>query len=270
MKLSIWLSGMLAVAMAWSCAPSGTETAEEVEVATGPGGPASADPTALAVADSVVEACGGWEAANRARYVAFTFVVEKDGKVLQRRHHQLDRHTGDCRVQGVNQAGIKYDIIMDAATRNGEVMLDGEPANTEYKKQMLEMAYGAFINDSYWLFMPFKLLDPGVHLTDEGVRTDEAGKDWRVIKLHFDPDVGLTPGDQYWVYVDPETYRPGRWDYHLQSMAAEDPPSVALWIDWQKVGPVWLSLEKPVLGSGVTIRFEDVEVLEAPPEGTFG
>jgi hypothetical protein len=270
MKSRIWWFGMLAAVMAWSCGPGGTGTTEEAEVATGPGGPASADPTALAVADSVVEACGGWEAANQARYVAFTFVVEKDGKELQRRRHQLDRHTGDCRIQGVSREGIEFDIIMDAATRDGEVMMDGEPANTESKQQMLDMAYGAFINDAYWLFMPFKLHDPGVHLADEGVRTDDEGKDWRVLKLHFDSGVGLTPGDQYWVYVDPATYRPGRWDYHLQNMAAEDPPSVASWIGWQQLGPVWLSLEKQMTPSGVVIRFEDVQVMETPPEGIFG
>ena len=53
-------------------------------------------------------------------------------------------------------------------------------------------------------------------------------------------------------------------------MAAEDPPSVASWIDWRQVGPVWLSLERHITTSGVTIRFEDVEVMETPPEGTFG
>jgi hypothetical protein len=78
----------------------------------------------------------------------------------------------------VSQAGIEFDIIMDAATRDGEVMMDGEPANTESKQQMLDMAYGAFINDAYWLFMPFKLHDPGVHLTDEGTHTDDEGKTW--------------------------------------------------------------------------------------------
>jgi hypothetical protein len=270
MNSRAWWIAVLAIALAWGCGPAAETTSEEAEAPGGPGGPSSADPTALAVADSVVSACGGWGSANKARYVAFDFVVVKEGKELRRTSHKLDRHTGDCRLSGTSAAGFEFDVLMDAYTRDGEVMMDGEPANTDSKKDLLEFAYGAFINDAYWLFMPFKLHDPGVHLTDEGARTDDEGKTWRVIKLHFDPGTGLTPGDRYWVYVDPETYRVGRWDYHLQNMEEDEPPNVATWENWQQVGPVWLSLDKNMQNSGVSIRFENVEVLEKVPEGAFG
>ena len=41
---------------------------------------------------------------------------------------------------------------------------------------MLDDAHGAWINDSYWLVMPYKLLDPGVRLRHLGERTTSEGE----------------------------------------------------------------------------------------------
>lgn len=234
-----------------------------------PGGPASADPSALAAADSAVAALGGWESWSQARFLTFDFIVERDGEVLRRTTHLWDRFSNQCRMRGENSKGESYDVVFDMETHDGSVELAGESVTDSTREEWLERAYATLINDSYWLLMPYKMHDPGVHLSDEGARTDSTGKSWRVIQLSFDQDVGLTSKDHYWVYLDPETYRVGRWDYHLEGMKEEDTPLTFSWGDWQQVGPLWLSLEKRGAGSPITIRFENVEVQETVPEGTF-
>ena len=251
-----------------SCTVGQEETAEAP--VPRPAGPSSADPSALAAADSCVLAMGGWEGWNQARYLTFDFVIEREGEELRRTTHQWDRFGGNCRVQGSNREGVHYDVVMNITSQEGTVLLEGEPADEESHASFLELAHGVFINDMYWLLMPFKLHDPGVHLTDEGARTDEDGNTWRVIHLRFDTGVGLTSEDQYWVYLDPETYRVHRWDFHLEGMEKEKPANVASWEGWQQYGPIWLSTEKRPPNSNIVLRFENVEVSSEVPEGVFG
>jgi hypothetical protein len=261
---------LLASVVTMSCTQSETEGETSAQPqAVGPGGPTSADPAALAAADSAVQAIGGWEAWNQARYIAFDFVIERDGKEMRRTRHEWDRFSGDCRITGTNREGINYEVIMNQNSEEGTVLLDGEEASEESKTQLLKFVHGAFINDSYWLLMPYKMHDPGVHLTDEGSRIDGDGKEWRVVGLSFEPGIGMTSKDRYWVFLDPESYRVGRWEYHLEGMEEEDEPGMATWNDWTQVGPLMLSLEKFSEKSGATLRFENVIVTQTVPEGMF-
>lgn len=270
MRTSLFGTVLLVCALAVGCAQNGTDTDSATQpAAVGPGGPSSADPSALAAADSAVQAIGGWEAWNEARYIAFDFVVERDGKESRRTRHEWDRYEGNCRITGINREGISYEVVMNEKSEEGMVLLDGEPATEEKKTQLLNFGHGAFVNDVYWLLMPYKMHDPGVHLTDEGSRIDENGKEWRVIGLSFEPGTGMTSADRYWVYLDPETYRVGHWQFHLEGMEEGEEPGRANWSRWTQVGPLMLSLEKYSDKTGSTIRFENVVVTKNVPEGMF-
>ena len=63
-------------------------------------------------------------------------------------------------------------------------------------KEALDNAYAAWINDSYWVVMPYKLQDPGVKLTYTREDKTEDGKDAHVLTMTFD-SVGLTPQNKY-------------------------------------------------------------------------
>lgn len=57
----------------------------------------------------------------------------------------------------------------------------------------------------YFVAIPYVLADPGVVYEDLGEQLVGTEK-YRVLKTGFQDDVGDAPDDQYWLYVDPETY----------------------------------------------------------------
>ncbi len=132
---------------------------------------------------------------------------------------------------------------------------------------MLERAYGRFINDTYWLLMPVKMMDPGVTRT---YVADSSMGGMDVLRLSFDA-VGLTPGDQYWVYVDKNTGRVERWAFLLQGHPRDHVPQPIRWTDYKSfqtpAGTIELSERKTRNGS-VTYT-DNVDVPENLPDGAF-
>jgi len=101
--------------------------------------------------------------------------------------------------------GHAYDVIVDLRARTATGTLDGAALTGPASQEAGAKAYERWVNDAYWLLLPLKLLDPGVTVTLEPAR-EHAGKQLEVLALQF-AQVGLTPGDRYWLYVDPQTAR---------------------------------------------------------------
>ncbi len=118
------------------------------------------NPKAVELARGVLDAMGGEEAWASTRFLRFNF--------FGFRLHHWDRHTGRHRLEGKSREGDSYVVLHDVNTREGTVVVGGKEASGEDKAQWLERAYGAWINDSHWLLMPYKLLDPGVNLACDG------------------------------------------------------------------------------------------------------
>lgn len=188
---------------------------------------ADADPEAARIAGEVMEALGGREAWESTRLIRFEFAG--------RRSHAWDRGTGRHRVEGTTRDGEPYVVIHNVVSREGQAWVGGRPASGEQLDELLDVAYGAWVNDTYWLVMPYKLLDPGVRLTYEGSETVN-GAVYDVLGLAFG-GVGLTPGDRYWAYVDRETRLMDRWAYRLQSQPEDAEPTEWLWQGWGWYGP---------------------------------
>lgn len=155
----------------------------------------------------------------------FTFVVTVDGEERVRREHVWCPEQSSVRVT----AG-------ETTTR---VATSGEPGDAQRE------AYEQFINDSYWLLVPTKLFDPGVHRAIEG---DD-------LRLTF-AEVGVTPGDTYWLETEGDHIV--GWRFRLESgregsFAFEDRTTV---------GPLTLSLTKRSRDGDAVIAFEDVGVGE--------
>ena len=91
---------------------------------------------------------------------------------------------------------------------------NGTPLEGKEAEAALERAYGVFINDTYWLLAPAKLEDYGTRLRfDTHEEVDPFGE-LPVLHLSFD-NVGLTPGDQYWIYTTNEG-QVVKWRYKLE------------------------------------------------------
>ncbi len=163
--------------------------------------------------------------------IRFRFVVESEGIV------KLDRAHVWC-----PQAGVASVTVEGVTTT---IDLFGE-----HEAPIEQDAYAAWVNDTYWLFAPAKLLDPGVQreITRDG-------------ELHvWFETVGLTPGDQYWFTIDPDTKLVSEWRYSLQG--GRD--GGATWERYESVGPLQIPTVHQA-PNGLAIRHPDSEVLSSCP-----
>ena len=193
------------------------------------------DTKAIAVVDELWDAMGGRENWQKARYLGYRWVVARNDTDVADYRHDWDRLTNRYRVEGTNRDDQHMVVLFNTNTKEGDVYLDGSKVSVDSTRaDMLKRAYGRFINDSYWLIMPYKLKDPGVILNYEGIKEIDGDK-YDVVKVTFE-NVGLTPKDTYWAYIDSETRLMHKWEYVLQGR--EPPATVCWWKDWQTVGGI--------------------------------
>jgi len=227
-------------------------------------------PSADDIARRSFDILGGTTAWEKARYLSFTFNVERDGKVTASYPQRLDRYSGDYRVSGKNQDGTPFEVIMNLKTMQGRANRSGSPVtDPAVLKELLDLGYRRFINDIYWLLMPLKMFDPGVHRTYDGERTDSCGHTWDLVKLTFDQGVGLTPGDVYWPWINRDTGIVEEWDMKLQSMKPEDPPLQVMFRDYRRIAGLLISVRREVRGKNQIVRLDDVQILADVPKGAF-
>jgi len=223
------------------------------------------DPKAVALADEVMRALGGAEAWNNTRYLRFDFAVERDGKAGPPRSHTWDKHTGRYRLEGKTREGDPYLVLMNLNTKEGSAWMKGAKVEGEEAKKALDNAYGAWVNDTYWLLAPYKMKDPGVILASAGEETKD-GTTWDKVVLTFD-NVGLTPKDKYWLWVNRQTKLVDRWDYVLKG--EEAPPTTWLWKGWKAYGAIQLAPDRPSPTENRKIFFPVLEVPASVADTVF-
>jgi hypothetical protein len=226
---------------------------------------AHAQPTADDAARRAMDVLAG-PAWDQARYFAFSFNVERDGKIAVSYPQRYDRFTGDYRVSGKNREGQDVDVIMNVNTKQGRAWKNGEEQADP--AELLTFGYRRFINDVYWLLMGFKAFDPGVTRTYDGEKSDACGRAHDVVRLSFDK-VGLTPGDVYWMWVNKDTGLVDEWHMKLEGSKPEDAPSVVLFHDYRRIGGLLLSTRREIKGRGQFIRLDGVTVSSTVPAGAF-
>jgi hypothetical protein len=226
-------------------------------------------PEAVSLAHRTMAAMGGEDRWRAARLLRFDFTSVRDGQPGALYSHWWDRQTGDYRLEGVDKEGNPYRVLFDVGDRTGRAWSGGRELAGDELGRMLEMAYGRFINDSYWLLMPWKWLDPGVRLGHEGRRAVD-GAEYEVVTLAFEDGVGLTSRDRYWVLVSPESGRVARWEYVLQDQEGrpgQGEPTAWAWEEWKPTAAgIELATVRRRIGPGpaVQIRFPVAEAWSEP------
>lgn len=207
------------------------------------------DARAVEIADQVMEALGGrsnWEAAH---YLTWNF--------FGRRLHVWDKWSGNLHLE----AGPLL-ILMNVNTRTGQVWKKGEEVtNPDSLGKFLQFGYEAWINDSYWLLMPYKLRDEGVVLRYAGSGKTEAGAPAEILELTFQ-EVGVTPENKYHIYVDQTTHLVSQWAF-FENAADDQPAIVTPWSDWRRFGNILLS------GDRGRRKISDIAVFDQLPETVF-
>ncbi len=233
-----------------ACGPAPEQSATE---------PDPADP-ALVVARNVLDALGGAKAWEQTRHIRFNF--------FGRRTHHWDKWTGRHRLEGNTEGGQHYVVLHNVLTRAGDAFLEGRQLQGEEADEWRDRAYRAWVNDTYWLVMPYKLRDPGVLLSYEGTKEIE-GQSYDVLHLRFE-SVGLTPGDQYWAYVNRDTRLMDRWAYLLESMKRDAQPVAWQWADWQTYGRIRLAPVRLRVEDGLRTELSDIAVFDQLPDSVYG
>lgn len=178
------------------------------------------DDRADAVANRVFDAMGTKMTWEKVRYMRFQFGSVRNGQRNPAVKHLWDRHTGDYRVEWRKPRGSDTTVVVlfNVNTKQGNAFYRTETiapnrAPDAEQATLLNVAYTRFINDTYWLLMPIKLMDNGV---TRAYSADSSNATHDVITLSFD-NVGITPKDRYWVYVNKTTNLVDKWAYILQS-----------------------------------------------------
>jgi hypothetical protein len=230
-------------------------------------GPAAlAEEKADALGHELIAALGGPAAWEKARQFQFDFIVEREGKALARFSHAWDRSTGDYRLTGTDKTGAPFAVYFNVNTRQGAVFVNGMSVEGEPREGHLQNAYERFVNDTFWLLAPWKVFDPGVHRAYDGEKPCPEGGVCDVLKLSFD-GVGPTPRDVYWLWITREGRRMVQWKYVPNGVSEE--PTTAAWKDWRSFNGILLSLDKPISGQPVAIRFENVIVASERDDAIF-
>lgn len=202
------------------------------------------DQKAIKIAHKVAESMGGVTNWNNTHFIKWDF-----GKRIL----YWDKWTGDVRVEAPKDHLV---VLVNINTLKGKAYKNKELVTDEKElKKLLNKGKRWWINDSYWLTMPWKLLDPGVNL--EFVREDKLpnGNKADVLQLTFN-EVGVTPNNKYEVYVDQKENKVYQWAF-FNNFNDTKPKFIKPWDNYQKLGNVWLSFNRSDFGP------KNVEVKES-------
>lgn len=184
-----------------------------------------------AIVNQIFTAMGGVTNYNNTHFIQWEF-----GK----RKLYWNKWTGDVRVENPENNQC---ILVNVNILKGKVFENGILVDDEAKtKKLLNQAKNWWINDSYWLVMPWKLQDPGVTLTY--IKTDKLpdGNTADILQMTFNA-VGVTPDNKYWVYVDQQDHLIKQWSFYKNFNDLE-PQFTRAWDNYQKTGTILLSFDR--------------------------
>lgn len=178
-----------------------------------------------------IEAMGGMENWNNTHYIQWNF-----GK----RMLIWDKWTGDVRIESPAE---KLTLIVNINSGEGKASKYGtlvtDPVELD---KILETGKKWWINDSYWLTMPWKLKDNGVNI--KYIKTEQLpnGNSADVLEMTFE-NVGVTPQNKYHIYIDKKEHLVKQWAF-FGNYTDEKPRFVKAWDNYQKAGNVLLSFNR--------------------------
>lgn len=256
----VWVGALAAGFALAGAAPPVSQPATTRSATTQPDDARAADRRAEELARSVMKRLGGEEAWERTRYLTWNFFGS--------RRHLWDKTTGDVRIEWTDRdSGAATVVLMNVKTKRGRAWRDGEAVtDAEALAALLDEGEGAWINDSYWLIMPYKLRDPGVTLAALGERDMIDGRPAQVLELTFEK-VGRTPQNKYHVYIADDSGLIEQWDFYASRDDAE-PRFRIPWRGWKRHGRIMLSGDRGER-SGRALEITGIAVPDRVPEGAL-
>lgn len=198
--LSILLSAFILGACQQNTSPKSTNNSPAFKVE------ADGDSATIALAKEVMEASGGIDSWQNIPVITWNFFGRR--KLLWDKHNKL------VRIDLVEKS-IKMWVDLNSDTV-GQVWMNDHYLSGDSLQLFLQKTKSIWINDSYWLCFPFKLLDKGVTLSELSKDTTMLGEQTQTFWMTFDA-VGDTPQNRYKVYVSDLSKRIVQWDFYRDS-----------------------------------------------------
>ncbi|GAA3919922.1 hypothetical protein [Hymenobacter algoricola] len=249
-------AGSLAAALLLA-APASAQTAafRPAKVKAYPAGSgfdqAGSDAKAQALADRIMAQMGGYEAWQSAHFIGWDFFGDQ--------YQIWDKYTGDFHWQ-------KGDLVANynLNTKQGKAYKAGQDISaTEEGQKLLDRMYPTWVNNSWWLVMPFKLKDSGVTLTSKGPGKLMDGTSAEVLNMTF-KNVGVTPDNKYELLVNPATNLVEEWAYFPKATDAQ-PAFRRRWAEYRPYGPIQLSADRA--DGKDSRRLDHIAVVSTVPTG---
>lgn len=145
---------------------------------------------------------------------------------------------------------------------------EGKPVKVTYKRSELDSQSDAvrneidpgFVNDQYWVFLPFHIVWDGATVTDEGMAETPLGKTQaeRIVAKYASS--GYSPGDTWELFVGPDK-RIVEMRYH-RAVPVKGLPNLVLakWDGHKKAGPLLFSTDHPGTGDGHPFRITVTDI----------
>lgn len=214
---------------------------------------AGSDPKAVAIADRVMQKMGGYDAWKDARYLAWSFFGNQ--------YQIWDKSTGDFHWEK-DSLVANYNL----QSKQGQVYSQGKDITaTPAGQRVLADMLPTWINNSYWLVMPFKLKDSGVTLTLKGAGQTMDGAPADVLQMTF-KDVGVTPENRYEVLVNRSTGLVDEWAYFKQASDPE-PAFRRHWNEYARHGQLLLAAGRAEAAKPA--RLDNIAVAQTLPDGVM-
>lgn len=232
---------------------------------------AQADPKAVAIADQVMAAVGGDLAWARAKEIIWNQEL-RQGESTVRGRHAWDRWNGRhqatlLQADGSPAVRVMYELYSDVGTAT----VRGRPVSSSDARRAIAAARERWAEDTYMLFMPMKLKDPGVHLAWVEERSDAGSTEakYDVLKVTFAAGVGPRPGDVYYVVVDRQTHLPHIVEW-VRTGQNDDHRVGYRWEKWVEAGGLKFSTHRQNLGfASESITFSDIQVNTEPDDSLY-
>ena len=214
---------------------------------------AGSDAKAVAIADRVMREMGGYEAWRNTRYLAWSFFGGQ--------YQIWDKYNGDFHWEK-DTLVANYNLN----TKQGQVYSRGQDISaTPTGQKVLTKLTPIWINNAYWLLMPFKLKDSGVTLTYKGEGKTMDGAPADLLQMTF-KNVGVTPQNRYEVLVNRATGLVDEWAYFA---TATDPQPAfrRRWNEYARHGQLLLAAGRSEATKPA--RLDNIATAQTLPDGVM-
>lgn len=210
----------------------------------------NSDPAAVELADSIMAAMGGRSNWDKSRFFSWDFFGV--------RYFYWDKHKERVRIESKPDNAI---YLLNLKTNEGKVSVNGREITDRDSLSLRSIEARRFwINDSYWLFMPFKLKDAGATIKYLGEDISLKGERCNVIELKHDQRGAQ---HKYLIFVDLKDNLVKQWAF-LNDLSQDSAVFIRPWDNYNKYGKIFLSSARSD-GAGPN----DVKVYDHLPDTIF-